>query len=387
MPRRTELDTSAALEAHLAARQPLAECVLQGLDLGPFEARLMGESLHGCLLLGCRLGESLLQHAQRTGALVFPAVPGVPYRTHRASLYSVEELLGDYREGDHASYDETLDGRVFRHYHEQGGEAAQDIRETLAMRLHDHAITEALRELLAGRKVVAVMGGHSLRRGAPEYVRVARLGRLLARHGFVTVSGGGPGAMEATHLGAWFREHGLDDLDEAIRTLSAAPRFSPIGPWLDAAFEVRRRWPLLAAPEQRHVSVGIPTWLYGHEPPGAFATHIAKYFANSVREEGLLAIAGAGVVFAPGGPGTVQEVFQDACQNHYRTFGAPSPMIFLGEDFWRVRRPIFPVLAHMAAGSEYAQWLHASDDLDEIVARLVAYDRERAARPQRAQLG
>lgn len=380
MPRRTVLDRSAALEAHLAARRPLAECVLHGLDLAAVEARLMGESLRGCLLLGCHLGETLLQHAQRTGALVFPLIEGLPYRSHRSSLYSVEELLGDYRPGDHASHDETLDARVYRHYHEQGGEAAQDIRETLAMRLHDHSITEALRELLAGRKVVAVMGGHSLRRGAPEYVRVARLARLLTRHGFVTVSGGGPGAMEAAHLGSWFHERALDELDDAVRALSAAPRFSPIGPWLDAAFEVRRQYPLPGDPALRHVSVGIPTWLYGHEPPGAFATHVAKYFANSVREEGLLAIAGAGVIFAPGGPGTVQEVFQDACQNHYRTFGAPSPMIFLGEDFWRVRRPIFPVLAHMAAGSEYAQWLHISDDLDEIVARLVAYDRGQAAR-------
>ncbi len=378
MPRRIELETSAALEAHLQAGRPLAECVVQGLDLGPFEARLLDQTLRGCLLLGCRLGEALLQHALRTGALVFPSIGGVPYRTHRGSLYSVEELLGDYRPGEHGSHDETLDARVYRHYHEQGGEGARDIRETLAMRLHDHAITDALHDLLEGRKVVAVMGGHSLRRGSPEYVRVARLGRLLTRQGFVTVSGDGPGAMEATHLGSWFAQRGLDELDDGIRTLSVAPRFAPIGPWLDAAFEVRQRYPLPVDPAHSHVSVGIPTWLYGHEPPGAFATHIAKYFANSVREEGLLAIAGAGVIFAPGGPGTVQEVFQDAAQNHYRTFGGPSPMIFLGEEFWRVRRPIFPVLAHMAAGSEYAQWLYVTDDLDEIVARLVAYDRARA---------
>ena len=40
-------------------------------------------------------------------------------------------------------------------------------------------------------------------------------------------------------------------------------------------------------------SLGVPTWFYGHEPTNLFATHVAKYFANSIREDGLLAIADA----------------------------------------------------------------------------------------------
>ena len=41
---------------------------------------------------------------------------------------------------------------------------------------------------------------------------------------------------------------------------------------------------------------------------------------------GLLAIAKHGVIYAPGSAGTIQEIFQDAAQNHYSSFGPPSPM-------------------------------------------------------------
>ena len=35
----------------------------------------------------------------------------------------------------------------------------------------------------------------------------------------------------------------------------------------------------------RDGGLGIPTWLYGHEPTTPFARVIAKYFQNSIREK------------------------------------------------------------------------------------------------------
>ncbi|BAU86393.1 rossmann fold nucleotide-binding protein [Streptomyces laurentii] len=61
--------------------------------------------------------------------------------------------------------------------------------------------------------------------------------------------------------------------------------------------------------------MGIPTWFYGREPPNAFASQVAKYFANAIREDGLPARSTAGVVFLPGAAGTVQEIFDDATPN------------------------------------------------------------------------
>ena len=51
-------------------------------------------------------------------------------------------------------------------------------------------------------------------------------------------------------------------------------------------------------------SLAVPTWFYGHEPSNLFASHIAKYFSNSIREDTLLAVALYGIVFAPGSAGT-----------------------------------------------------------------------------------
>ena len=151
----------------------------------------------------------------------------------------------------------------------------------------------------------------------------------------------------------------------------------PVDAWLDAAFEVRAMFPLSPEDEPRCTSVALPTWLYGHEPPNAFATHVAKYFDNSVREEGVLAIGMYGIVFAPGSAGTIQEIFQDATQNHYKTYGVVSPMVFLGTKYWTEVKPIYPLLKLLAAGHEYERWLFISDDVDAIVEHLQAYTRER----------
>ena len=121
--------------------------------------------------------------------------------------------------------------------------------------------------------------------------------------------------------GAWLAPASDDALDTALRLLAVATDFEESEAYLTAGRSVRDAFPDGAA------SLAVPTWFYGHEPTNQFATHIAKYFANSIREDGLLALATRGVVFAPGSAGTVQEVFQDATQNHYRLFSALSPMV------------------------------------------------------------
>ena len=204
------------------------------------------------------------------------------------------------------------------------------------------------------------MGGHRLARDAEEYRAVALLGRALARANIVVVSGGGPGAMEAAHLGAWHAGRRDEDLDTAIAILGHAPLHTPVEPWLDTALEVRRRFDGVRA----GISIGVPTWHYGHEPSNVFPTAIAKYFANSEREDGLLALATHGVVFAPGSAGTIQEIFQDAAQNHYRVTGFASPMIFLGTRYWQHTKPVYPLLQQLAAGEAYPL-LCITDSIDE----------------------
>ncbi|WP_224361767.1 LOG family protein [Hyalangium versicolor] len=374
----TEIETLEAFERHLRSGASLRGVVLQGLDLRGFSRELASVVLAGSVFLGCQLEQESLQAALSQGAMVFPPFLGLPYLPYRSSLYTPEELYAEFDPARPESYALTLDARIYAHWNAQGRAHPPAILEALAQRLHDHAITDAMEELLAGqgkpRKVVAIMGGHSLLRGQPAYRDVALLARELTRRGFFMVSGGGPGAMEATHLGAWFARRSEAELDAALAVLAKAPSYKD-REWLSRAFEVRAAFPLSAEERTACDSLGIPTFHYGHEPPNAFSLHVAKYFANSVREEGLLTIATGGIVYSPGSAGTIQEIFQDACQNHYNTVGVVSPMIFLGREFWTRTRPIYPLLEQLAQGQEYARYLRITDSLEEIVQALEEYGR------------
>jgi predicted Rossmann-fold nucleotide-binding protein len=365
-----EFETVAKLDAHLRAGRPLTGCVFQGLDLRLHTAALTAGRLTGSAFLGCQLEPGAIAHALADKALVVPKPDGIPFDPFRGSLYSVEQdLYAGYVIGQPGGYAATRDARIYAHFCATGRSHPPGILESLYRRLHDHGMSDALEEALDGHRVVAVMGGHRLARDADEYRAVALLGRALARASMVVVTGGGPGAMEAAHLGAWHAGRRDEDLDTALAILAHAPLHTPIEPWLDTALEVRRRFD----GGRPGMSIGIPTWHYGHEPSNVFPTSIAKYFANSEREDGLLTIAKHGVVFAPGSAGTIQEVFQDAAQNHYRTGGFASPMIFLGTRYWQHTKPVYPLLQQLAAGEAYRDLLCITDSVTEAVERIKAF--------------
>ncbi len=353
-----------SLEALAARHGDLSRAVLVGLDLDDAcEARIV----HHTVLLGCSLSERLAADLRARGALVIPRLDGFPYDPMRSTLYTPEELL--------AGYDGTLessqDFQIFAHFRDSG-RFAPDVYEALAQRLHDFAIDEALREAIGPtqKRLVAIMGGHGKARGDTDYTRVAHLAWILARRGFTIASGGGPGIMEAANLGAYLSK--WDDaatVDEALAILGKAPSFAGTAmvPYVEAARDVCRRFPN-GAP-----SLAIPTWFYGHEPSNLFGRHIAKYFSNGLREDTLLAIAYAGVVFAAGSAGTTQEIFMDAAQNHYETFGAPSPMVFLGRDRYEKETNLYSTLQACAKGRRYAELLLLSDDVDAVADFLAAH--------------
>lgn len=375
MSNRIEFESIEELTLHLKFSKDLTGAAFQSLDLTGMESLLQDATLRDNLLLGCTLTPEVQQLFE--APLVFPRLPGLPFNPFRAHLYSPEELLGGYTRGCPESYGTTVDGATYQQYADEGKDDNMDVRITLARRLHDHAISDALQEYLVGKKVVAIMGGHNMGRDNPMYLEVARLARDLVHQGFLPASGGGPGAMEASHLGAWFAERPDSELQDAVGILAKAPTYVPQDAWLDAAFEVMEKYPVSS--RTWCDSLGVPTWLYGHEPPTCFALHIAKYFANSVREEGLLAIARNGVVFSPGSAGTIQEIFQDATQNHYKTFGHASPMIFFGNVYWTHTKPIYPLITQLSEGKEYHDLLHITDDREDVVRKIVAFSRATSA--------
>lgn len=342
-----EIETTEALYTLIKANNHLECYAFQNLDFTPLQELLVHTTFNDCVFLGCITPPILTP--KLISSLIFPTIDDVPYNTFKNSLYTPKTLFDNYTKGNSSSYENTTDKIIYNHYLKTGKEAS-DIKETLARRLHDHAITDALYDFLASyneKKIVAIMGGHSLLRNDNGYFEVAQISKQLTEQGYLMISGGGPGAMEATHLGAWFAGKTENELKEAVQILSLAPSYKD-ALWLDKSFEVLDKFPI-----SEFESVGIPTWLYGHEPPTPFATKIAKYFANSVREDGLLAIAKGGIIFSPGSAGTIQEIFQDATQNHYLSFGYASPMVFLNSDYWTNSRPIYPLFEQMIAEGKY----------------------------------
>jgi predicted Rossmann-fold nucleotide-binding protein len=296
-----------------------------------------------------------------------------PYNPRRDGLYTRDELMSGWQPGDtHAS---TVDAEIYRYVKAHGG-GAPGVFEGLAQRTHDHFIDIALAEFIAttSRPVVGIMGGSTRVASDVSYQHVVQLAAVLTERGYLVVGGGGLGIMEAANLGAYLTGRSRSDIDEALRRLRDVPPFaSDQAAYMRVAVEVRDRF----APGGE--SLAIPTWVYEGEPISQFASHIAKYFSNSIREDGLLAVATAGVVFAPGGAGTMQEIFQDAAQNAYKTFGR-SPMMFLNRQHYCTETGLYPALQRQAERLGFADLLAIEDEPEALVDYL-------ESQPTRRELG
>ncbi len=312
-----------------------------------------------------------------------------PLNPMRDHLYGPEELFGGFDLADPRSYAETLDFRVYRSFREDGGTIPESWYTGMMRSLHDFSIWAEVEKFRnANPEIVAIMGGHKLTRDAPGYVQAARLARRLAAGGRVVASGGGPGAMEASHLGARFGRASEAEMEAARKELASVPAFpaeaslalvGPDGAADPDALAELHRWQapvfrvLADAPAEPPPSLGIPTWHYGHEPATPLASHIAKYFQNSIREEGLLGVAAWGIAYVPGSAGTLQEIFQDAAQNHYTTYHWFSPMVFLDRHYWTEVFPVLPVLERLFGPERFPRFVLLTDDIGEAAEFLLAF--------------
>lgn len=337
----------------------------QGIDFHLLPAAFEDMPFTDCLFLGCTITDSV-RRRMSDSCLEFPLL-GMPFKAYPRQLYNARTLYAGFDISDESTFASCYDSVVYKHYIE-AGKQGKCIRETLARSIHDHSITDAMYDFLRGydeRDILGVMGGHSIARTDEGYRNIVLISKALTERGKLMVSGGGPGAMEATHLGAWLAGRSAAEVDDALEMIAVAPTFRDPH-WLSSALRVMAKYP-----QERYCSLGVPTWFYGHEPAAPFATHIAKYFDNSVREDGILTIAKGGIIYTPGSAGTLQEIFQDAAQNHYQTFGYASPMVFLGVRYYTEEIPVYPLLKDLLARGRYKNLLLSiTDEVSEVVAVL-----------------
>jgi len=269
----------------------------------------------------------------------------------RSTLYSQEELSKGF---DADAMTPSFDERVYREYLD-GGKFFPDASISKLRSRHDEGIANALRGFVhdTQRNVIGIMGsGNPALRCQPVYEKTVRVAWLLTHEGnYLIATGGGPGQMEAANLGAYLAAYGADSIDEALKIIRTDIDRDPATNKLhwretqtchyknaknedDPFAYVAAARAVIAKYPSGHASLGVPTWFYGNEPTNVFATNVAKFFSNGIREDLLVTIAMGGLVIAPGSAGTRQEIFMDMTQNFYASFCYRSPVVFLGIDYW-----------------------------------------------------
>jgi predicted Rossmann-fold nucleotide-binding protein len=331
-----------------------------------------------------------------TGALkLLDAKPEVPFQPIRPNLYSSLELLLGFDSTKPESYITTLDFQSYQYYVATGGAASTDPYAGMMEALHDNSIMRAMTRYLrdTAKPIVAIMGGHNEERKTDNFADVVDIARRLTRNGCLVASGGGPGAMEATHLGALLAGESEEVTAAAIKKLAKVSKLpdsshlfdkatgiidtatvEALHTWAAPAYEIAQDYP------EGGESLAVPTWYYGNEPLSPLATKVAKYFQNSIREDVLLGLAANGIIYTPGAAGTLQEVFQDAAQNYYPAQGgAFAPMIFYGKDFWENTLPVLPVLRALFVvrkgmpEADFERLVTIADSVNEAVDKLLGH--------------
>lgn len=319
--------------------------------------------------------------------LLPPSLPALA-----TGIYTAMDLYAGLQD-DGGNWEATPDHSGFRWFMEGPGKPrALSLAEMIAARLHDTVQERDVMRFLEGRKVVAIMGGHDVPRqvdaGPDVYWQCVSIAKSLSEKGFLILSGGGPGLMEAANLGALLTG-AAPALVEMVRGLLPNAPFGSAA-WRASALAARRAILGDAVPAAHQESLGIPTWFYGHEPPNLFASHHAKMFYNSLREDGLVTWANKGILYFEGNAGTVQEIFQDAVQNYYCAPGtAATPMIFFDGNYWDRpcdavsrpgdipmdrRKPLLPLIRQLAAEKAFTHALMVTSDPGAVVRFIVEAD-------------
>ncbi len=177
---------------------------------------------------------------------------------------------------------------------------AKSLREETFLRTKSSRLLEFLRvvriafEFIRGFRAlhflgptVTVFGSARIPESHAFYQDARRLGQLLAAEGFVVMTGGGPGIMEAANRGAF---------------------------------------------EKGGTSVGCNIHLPREQVPNPYLTHAITFYYFFVRKVMLVKYSSAFVIF-PGGFGTLDEL-TEALTLMQTGKHPPFPLVLVGREYW-----------------------------------------------------
>lgn len=170
----------------------------------------------------------------------------------------------------------------------------EDFRKTFSWRIFRimAEFIEGFQFIADFKKAVAIFGSTRFSEKNPYYQEARKLGKFLAKSGYVVITGGGPGIMEAANRGA---------------------------------FEVGGE------------SVGINIELPEGQVMNKFVRKPIGFHYFFTRKV-MLSFACCGYVFFPGGLGTLDELFEMITLVQTKKLPQPISIIVVGKNYWQ---PLF----------------------------------------------
>jgi predicted Rossmann-fold nucleotide-binding protein len=272
----------------------------------------------------------------------------------------------------------TFDAAVHRFVRE-----SSDEQSLCAFQVHDARVNWLIQELATafeneGTRRVAVLGGHSLSSSSPLYGAMIDLGHRLARRGYVVVTEGGGGAMEAASLGSVLKELSAKELAMSLARLDTATP-AALGNQQDALGAINgTEW---SKPVLLHGGIAISSWNnIVYQAANLMPALTARFMYRGDAENSVLEFGRHGTIIAPGGAGTMQELFQAITRRVYARERSEDkcPLILFGSDYWRDRVPTVSFLQAMLQEDfrRVGNVMIVSDDTSEIV-DFLEYNRPR----------
>lgn len=360
-----EINTIEKLINYININKTLENTIIYDLNLLEQTKKIIGIKVEFACFFGCKMDTLLIKYITNNKGIVYPSITGIiPLNIYKSQLYNPYELLSGYY---NSLPNVSLDDKIYEWYEKYKKiDDEKNMLSQFAMNTHDAFIDDALISLIKNigkEKIIGVMGGHSNKRNSIEYKILVKTCRLLTLNGFICMSGGSSGMMEAVHLGALLAYYPEESVDDAINILSQEINYTDLVKYYNPAINVLNKYPM---PKDKVLSIAIPTWNY-YEPTAIFASHIAEYFSNPIREYNLLNFSYGGVLISPGSAGTMAEVFINHANQHYKTLGYNAPFVFQNKYWWTTKNPIFPVISQIANTQNYKSRLFLVETPEEVV--------------------